>query len=132
MDFGDLSLLVSSQKNYFTNLINKKQENNKRINVYFSLSYSHPNYYYLAQLFYLSQLALKKNVFLYLCLGDAVLFRKKRSHFSEPFKVYEKGKMDSLIKEVRSVVESFGVDSERIFVYKKTDRGKAEVQAMLK
>ncbi len=118
MELRGLSLLVSNQKNHFTNLIHKKQENNRRINVYFSVSYSHPNYYYLAQLFYLSQLALKNNVFLYLCLGDTVLFRKKRSHFSEPFKAYNKDKMDSLIEEVRSVVESFGVDPERIFVYK--------------
>lgn len=121
MGFEDFSLLLNSQKNYLNNLVHKKAENNRRINVYFSLSYSHPNYYYLAQLFYLAQLAQAKNVFLYLCLGDTVLFRKKRSHFSEPFRAYDKAKMGSLIKEVHSIVEGFGVDAERIFVYKASE-----------
>ena len=112
MGIGDFSLLLNSQRNYLNNLIHKKIENNRRINIYFSLSYSHPNYYYLAQLFYLSQLAQAKNVFLYLCLGDTVLFRRKKSHFSEPFRAYDKTKMGSLIKEVHSIMKGFGVSQQ--------------------
>lgn len=121
MGFGALSVLVNSQRDSFNNLVSKKIENNRRINIYFSLSYSHPNYYYLAQLFYLAQLARAKNVFLYLCLGDTVLFRKKSSPFSEPFSGYDKEKMESLIGEVRAVMQSFGVEPERVFVYRASE-----------
>jgi hypothetical protein len=121
MGIQSLSLVLGNQRAGFNSLISQKIENKRRVNIYFAMSYSHPNYYYLSQLFFISQLAQAKNVFVYLCLGDTILFRKKRGNFSEPFATYDKAKMDFLVREVRSVLEGFGVDSERVFVYRASE-----------
>ncbi len=99
----------------------KRIEDKKSVNIYFAFNFADPNYYFLAQLFYLSKIAQAKNVFLYLCLGDTVILPRKRSYSSEQFSDYDKIRTDALLREVTTIMESFGIERERLFVYKASE-----------
>jgi len=108
-------------KKIFDEIVKQKIVAGERINIYFPFNYSHPNYYFLSQIFYLSSFGRFKNVHLYVSFADTIVAAKGHSLFPAPLREHNESIISSKISEIESLLIYFGFPQERLHIYKATD-----------